>query len=74
MLSDSNSVKLKSDHSPVQSCKVAAHEDEKTKLVFKRYSQVSVIVTAAQRTVVLPPAWAITKWMQKSRCWDYHRL
>ncbi|XP_064509549.1 lactosylceramide alpha-2,3-sialyltransferase isoform X1 [Pseudopipra pipra] len=37
MLSDSNAVKLKSDHSPpVQWCKVAAHEDEKTKLVFKR--------------------------------------
>lgn len=68
MLSDSNSVKLKSDHSPpVQWCKVAAHEDEKTKLVFQRYSQVSVIVTATQRKVVLPPAWAITKWMQKSR-------
>lgn len=55
MLSDSNSVKLQSDHSPpVQWCKVAAHEDEKTKLVFKRYSQVSVIVTATQRTAVLP--------------------
>lgn len=60
-------MKLKSDRSPpVQWCKVAAHEDEKTKLVFKRYSQVSVIVTATQRTVVLPPAWAVTKRMQKS--------
>ncbi|XP_072718046.1 lactosylceramide alpha-2,3-sialyltransferase isoform X10 [Ciconia boyciana] len=40
MLSDNNSVKLKSDCSPpVQWCKVAAREDEKTKLVFKRYSQ-----------------------------------
>lgn len=68
MLSDNNSVKLKSDYSPpVQWCKVAAHEDEKTKLVFKRYSQVSVIVTATQRTVFLPPAWAITERMQKSR-------
>ncbi|XP_069712624.1 lactosylceramide alpha-2,3-sialyltransferase isoform X2 [Phaenicophaeus curvirostris] len=38
MLSDNNSVKLKSDCSPpVQWCKVAAHEDEKTKLVFKRF-------------------------------------
>ncbi|KAM6073125.1 lactosylceramide alpha-2,3-sialyltransferase isoform 3-T3 [Theristicus caerulescens] len=37
MLSDNNSVKLKSDCSPpVQWCKVAPHEDEKTKLVFKR--------------------------------------
>lgn len=43
MLSDDNSVKLKSDClPPVQCCKVAAHEDEKTNLVFKRYSQVSV--------------------------------
>lgn len=68
MLSDNNFVKLKSDHSPpVQWCKVAAHEDEKTKLVFKRYSQVSVIVTTTQRAVVLTPAWAIAKWMQKSR-------
>lgn len=43
MLSDDNSVKLKSDClPPVQWRKVAAHEDEKTNLVFKRYSQVSV--------------------------------
>lgn len=68
MLSDKNFVKLKSNCSPpVQWCKVAVHEDEKTKLVFKRYSQVSVTVTATQRTVVLSPAWAITKRMQKSR-------
>ncbi|XP_053921307.1 lactosylceramide alpha-2,3-sialyltransferase isoform X2 [Cuculus canorus] len=40
MLSDNNSVKQKSDCSPpVQWFKVPAHEDEKTKLVFKRYSQ-----------------------------------
>ncbi|XP_066173421.1 lactosylceramide alpha-2,3-sialyltransferase isoform X1 [Sylvia atricapilla] len=43
MLSDSNSVELKSDHSPVQSCKVAAHEDEKTKLVFKRILALFVV-------------------------------
>lgn len=56
MLSDKNFVKLKSNCSPpVQWCKVAVHEDEKTKLVFKRYSQVSVTVTATQRTVVLSP-------------------
>lgn len=48
MLSDNNSVKPKSDCSPpVQWCKVAAREDEKTKLVFKRYSQVSVIMAVA---------------------------
>lgn len=47
MLSDNNSVKLQSDCSPpVQWCEVAAREDEKTKPVFKRYSQVSVVVTA----------------------------
>ncbi|XP_039920514.1 lactosylceramide alpha-2,3-sialyltransferase isoform X3 [Hirundo rustica] len=44
MLSDSNSVKLKSDHlPPVQWCKVAAHEDEKTKLVFKRILALFVV-------------------------------
>ncbi|XP_053921309.1 lactosylceramide alpha-2,3-sialyltransferase isoform X4 [Cuculus canorus] len=38
MLSDNNSVKQKSDCSPpVQWFKVPAHEDEKTKLVFKRF-------------------------------------
>lgn len=50
MLSDNNSVKPKSDCSPpVQWCKVVACEDEKTKLVFKRYSQVSVIMAVAVR-------------------------
>ncbi|XP_056346053.1 lactosylceramide alpha-2,3-sialyltransferase isoform X1 [Oenanthe melanoleuca] len=44
VLSDSNSVKLKSNHSPpVQWCKVAAHEDEKTKLVFKRILALFVV-------------------------------
>ncbi|KAM9286504.1 lactosylceramide alpha-2,3-sialyltransferase [Cariama cristata] len=44
MLSDSNSVKLKSDCSPpVQWCEVAAHEDEKTKLVFKRLLALFVV-------------------------------
>ncbi|XP_059326243.1 lactosylceramide alpha-2,3-sialyltransferase isoform X2 [Ammospiza nelsoni] len=44
MLSDSNSGKLKSDHSPpVQWCKVAAHEDEKTKLVSKRILALFVV-------------------------------
>ncbi|XP_064275049.1 lactosylceramide alpha-2,3-sialyltransferase isoform X5 [Passer domesticus] len=44
VLSDNNSVKLKSDHSPpVQWCKVAAHEDEKTKLVFKRILALFVV-------------------------------
>lgn len=57
MLSDNNFVKLKSDClRPVQWCEVAAGEDEKTKLVFKRYSQVSVIVTAVQGGAALSPA------------------
>ncbi|XP_040554694.1 lactosylceramide alpha-2,3-sialyltransferase isoform X2 [Gallus gallus] len=44
MLSDDNSVKLKSDClPPVQWCKVAAHEDEKTNLVFKRFLALFVI-------------------------------
>ncbi|XP_072718038.1 lactosylceramide alpha-2,3-sialyltransferase isoform X3 [Ciconia boyciana] len=44
MLSDNNSVKLKSDCSPpVQWCKVAAREDEKTKLVFKRLLALFVV-------------------------------
>ncbi|KAM6076773.1 lactosylceramide alpha-2,3-sialyltransferase isoform 2-T2 [Chlamydotis macqueenii] len=44
MLSDSNSRKLKSDRSPpVQWCEVAAHEDEKTKLVFKRLLALFVV-------------------------------
>ncbi|KAM6313579.1 lactosylceramide alpha-2,3-sialyltransferase isoform 2-T2 [Aegotheles albertisi] len=44
MLSDNNSVKPKSDCSPpVQWCKVAAHEDEKTKLVFKRLLALFVV-------------------------------
>ncbi|KAM6346114.1 lactosylceramide alpha-2,3-sialyltransferase isoform 3-T3 [Podargus strigoides] len=44
MLSDNNSVKLKSDCSPpVQWCKVAAHEDEKTKPVFKRLLALFVV-------------------------------
>ncbi|XP_068259160.1 lactosylceramide alpha-2,3-sialyltransferase isoform X2 [Nyctibius grandis] len=44
MRSDNNSVKLKSDCSPpVQWYKVAAHEDEKTKLVFKRLLALFVV-------------------------------
>ncbi|XP_068799766.1 lactosylceramide alpha-2,3-sialyltransferase isoform X4 [Struthio camelus] len=44
MLSDNNCVKLKSDCSPpVQWCKIVAHKDEKTKLVFKRLFVLFVI-------------------------------
>ncbi|XP_014750684.1 PREDICTED: lactosylceramide alpha-2,3-sialyltransferase isoform X4 [Sturnus vulgaris] len=44
MLNDNNSMKLKSNHSPpVQWCKVAAHEDEKAKLVFKRILALFVV-------------------------------
>ncbi|KAM6270009.1 lactosylceramide alpha-2,3-sialyltransferase isoform 2-T2 [Porphyrio hochstetteri] len=44
MLSDNKSVKLKSDCSPpVQWCQVAAYEDEKTKLVFKRLLALFVV-------------------------------
>ncbi|XP_051475058.1 lactosylceramide alpha-2,3-sialyltransferase isoform X2 [Apus apus] len=44
MLSDNNSVKLKSDCSPpVQWCEVATHKDEKTKLFFKRLLALFVV-------------------------------
>lgn len=54
MLSEDNHVELESDGLPsLQWYKLAARENEKTKVVFKRYSQVSASVLEIQSSVVV---------------------